>query len=83
MQTGEPQEFRRRAQELRRLGEETRERARRIKALEDLRWRSRAADRFRHRVHERFFAQLSLAESLEDAAAAFDRLAAAQERAGR
>lgn len=80
MHTGEPQELRQRAAELRRLGEEMRSRARRIRALAGLRWHSRAADAFRRAVHERSCAQLSLAESLDDAAAAFDRLAAAQDR---
>lgn len=77
---GDAQEFRQRADELRRLGEEARERACRLKALEDLRWRSRAAELFRRRVQSRFFAQVSLAAALEEAAAAFDRLAAAHER---
>lgn len=80
MQMGEPEEFRQRARELRRLGEDARQRARRLQALEDLRWRSRAAELFRNRVHRRFLAQLTLAASLEDAAAAFDRLAVAHER---
>jgi hypothetical protein len=82
MQMGEAEEFRQRAHELRRLGEEARERARRLKAFEDLRWRSRAAELFRSRVHSRAFAQLSLAASLEETASAFDRLASAQEREG-
>ena len=77
---GEAEELRQRARELRRLGEEAQQRARRLQALEDLRWRSRAAELFRNRVHSRFFAQLSLAANLEEAAAAFDRLAAAHER---
>jgi hypothetical protein len=80
MQMGEAEELRQRARELRRLGEEARQRARRLRALEDLRWRSRAAELFRSRVHSRFSAQLSLAASLAEAAAAFDRLAAVHER---
>jgi hypothetical protein len=65
-----------RGRELRLLGDQVRLGARRLGGLVDLRWQSRAAEAFRARVRHEAREQLSLADALDEAAAAFDRLAA-------